>query len=382
MKRFRIGALVILSCLLLISVGCKKKTTNYTVTYDSVGGTVVEAQIVEDGNSAKEPTAIPVKEGYTFDGWYIDLSYKEKYDFKKTITGNIILRAKWVKNSNVGKSECKLTCAEDEKLVNSDSEDCKCEKIKESSEKGSVTKITLNKTSITLVEGGKQTITATVKPKDATDKTVTWKSSNTKVATVNSNGAITAVGAGTATITATAGDKKATVKVTVITKDQNTLNKALNSMKAKTLTNGNTSIDYTYDECTITNTENTVSSNASAKTVVKEGTVTTLYRPASNGTITSTYSVVCGSASDTKKLTHTISASTYTYTAINNGMTYILKVNGATGYTLIHSNGTKASYLASAGGAQIGISAHKTGMNYDMILNNSSDTIYQVKSAE
>ncbi|MBR5804895.1 MAG: Ig-like domain-containing protein [Clostridia bacterium] len=62
-----------------------------------------------------------------------------------------------------------------------------------------------------------------IKPKDATIKSVTYASSNTSVATVDSNGLVTAKGYGTATITAIATDENgnnvsATSKITVLPK--------------------------------------------------------------------------------------------------------------------------------------------------------------------
>lgn len=62
-----------------------------------------------------------------------------------------------------------------------------------------------------------------IKPKDATIKSVTYASSNTSVATVDSNGLVTAKGYGTATITAIATDENgnnvsATSKITVMPK--------------------------------------------------------------------------------------------------------------------------------------------------------------------
>ena len=73
------------------------------------------------------------------------------------------------------------------------------------------------------VSGGKATInvgaglnlTATVSPSNASDKTVKWATSNAAVATVDANGAVRAVKAGNAAITATAGDKSASILVTV-----------------------------------------------------------------------------------------------------------------------------------------------------------------------
>lgn len=78
-----------------------------------------------------------------------------------------------------------------------------------------VESIELSQKTASMDEGTTKQITATVKPDNADDKTVTWTSSSDATATVDANGLITAVKAGTATITAKAGDKTATVTVTV-----------------------------------------------------------------------------------------------------------------------------------------------------------------------
>ena len=81
-----------------------------------------------------------------------------------------------------------------------------------------VTGVTLNKSELALYTGGSATLTATVQPDDATNKAVNWSSSNEAVATVDTNGKVTAKAAGEATITATAADgsgKSATCTVTV-----------------------------------------------------------------------------------------------------------------------------------------------------------------------
>lgn len=78
-----------------------------------------------------------------------------------------------------------------------------------------VQSVTLNKTTLDLTIGGSETLNATVLPDNATDKTVTWTSDNSAVASVDSNGTVTAVSAGTATITATAGGQSATCAVNV-----------------------------------------------------------------------------------------------------------------------------------------------------------------------
>lgn len=81
-----------------------------------------------------------------------------------------------------------------------------------------VEQIALNKTDGVLTVGNSVTVTATVTPDNATNTTVNWTSSDEKVATVDSNGKVTAVAAGNATITATSesdGDVSADYALTV-----------------------------------------------------------------------------------------------------------------------------------------------------------------------
>ncbi|MDY2902257.1 MAG: InlB B-repeat-containing protein, partial [Bacilli bacterium] len=66
--------------------------TQYTVTFDSDGGTLVDAQNVVENELAVEP-ADPKKEGYLFKGWYT--SEGTKFDFSTPITLAITLTAQW-----------------------------------------------------------------------------------------------------------------------------------------------------------------------------------------------------------------------------------------------------------------------------------------------
>lgn len=79
----------------------------------------------------------------------------------------------------------------------------------------SATSVTLSSSSLSLEVGDTGSLTATVKPTNTTDPTVSWSSSDSSVATVDSDGNVTAVGEGSCTITASCGSKSATCSVTV-----------------------------------------------------------------------------------------------------------------------------------------------------------------------
>ncbi len=69
-----------------------------------------------------------------------------------------------------------------------------------------VSSISLNKTELTLETGSLFNLIATILPENTTDKTVTWKSSDRAIATVSSDGVVTAVSPGTAIIYASSSN--------------------------------------------------------------------------------------------------------------------------------------------------------------------------------
>ena len=102
-----------------------------------------------------------------------------------------------------------------------------------------VDSVTLSQNEGILNVGKSVTLTATVTPEEiAADTTVTWSSSDEAVATVDSNGKVTAVATGNATITATAGEESASCDITV---EKAASKPAASSKPATSSTSGNTS---------------------------------------------------------------------------------------------------------------------------------------------
>ncbi len=67
---------------------------DYTVTFESNGGRVINAVTVDRGSNVTEPFS-PSKEGYHFNGWFTDLELTEEYNFQTVVSSDITLYAKW-----------------------------------------------------------------------------------------------------------------------------------------------------------------------------------------------------------------------------------------------------------------------------------------------
>ena len=74
------------------SIVLTKAVPSYTVTFDSAGGSAVDAQTVKEGSTATAPEA-PTRDKYLFKGWLLN---GEVYDFATPVTGDITLTANWV----------------------------------------------------------------------------------------------------------------------------------------------------------------------------------------------------------------------------------------------------------------------------------------------
>ena len=72
------------------------KPITYTVSFNTNGGSAIEAQTVQKGNMAEAPENPPTKEKYGFTGWYEDKQLTHLFDFSNTpITSNKTLYAGW-----------------------------------------------------------------------------------------------------------------------------------------------------------------------------------------------------------------------------------------------------------------------------------------------
>lgn len=135
--------------------------------------------------------------------------------------------------------------------------------------------VSLNKTSMSLTIGGTEKLTATVTPSNATNKNVTWSSSNTSVATVDSNGNVSAIKVGTAVITVRTedGGKTATCAVTV------------NPILVTGVSLNQTSLTMTVGD-TETLTATITPTNATDKSIVWSSSNTSVATVSSSGVVT------------------------------------------------------------------------------------------------
>lgn len=92
-------AFTITSDMTLYAIWQAPATTQYTVRFQSNGGSMVKDQIVDPQQKATNPPN-PTKTGYAFQGWYIDKGLKQAYDFSTLVTHDVTLYAKWSKTKD------------------------------------------------------------------------------------------------------------------------------------------------------------------------------------------------------------------------------------------------------------------------------------------
>ena len=163
----------------------------------------------------------------------------------------------------------------------------------------SVYGVSLSDYYLTMTEDDTYALTATVMPEDATDKTVTWSSSDTDVATVSSEGLVTARSEGSAEITVKTNDggKTATCSVTVkakvipvagISLDISSVTLNVGQTQALTAT---VSPDNATDKTVTWNSSNVVVASVSSEGVVRAVSAGTATISATAGNFTADCSV-------------------------------------------------------------------------------------------
>ena len=76
-------------------------TNQYTITFDSAGGSAVTSITQAYGTAVSAPTA-PTRDGYTFGGWYTDNgTFLNAYTFSTMPAVNTTLYAKWTARGKV-----------------------------------------------------------------------------------------------------------------------------------------------------------------------------------------------------------------------------------------------------------------------------------------
>ena len=81
--------------LTLVAKWNENSKAQYTVIFNSNGGSPVSSQTITEGNKASSPSN-PTKEGYNFGGWLLN---GNAYDFNSEVNENITLVAKWTEKS-------------------------------------------------------------------------------------------------------------------------------------------------------------------------------------------------------------------------------------------------------------------------------------------
>ena len=93
----KIAMAIILFVSIFMLMACGGSTKEYIVTFNSMGGTAVEAITIEDGKTLELP-AQPTRTGYTFDAWYLEESLTTPWT-NLVISSSITVYAKWIINT-------------------------------------------------------------------------------------------------------------------------------------------------------------------------------------------------------------------------------------------------------------------------------------------
>ncbi|MDO4621502.1 MAG: InlB B-repeat-containing protein [Eubacteriales bacterium] len=247
----------------------KVENKSFTVRFEGNGGSETAEQVVAQGEKAAEPT-VPVKEDYTFTGWFTDAELTAAYDFAAEVTGDITLYAGWKETTykgmykiytwvesrgmyrpyktgntvestdpvasiptgaiagadvtiegetyrqigwTVGNASYKVVRTEAGAAVGenlaADISGLASNRYLEvfaAYEKVVPASITISDEAVSMVTNSTYQLAAAVLPENTADKTVTWTSDDESVATVDENGLVTAHRYGNCVITAAAAN--------------------------------------------------------------------------------------------------------------------------------------------------------------------------------
>jgi len=92
-KTLMVLMMLLLSAMLIVSCNNSSKKV-YTVTFNSNGGSGVDAVELKEGEKVPKP-ADPAKDGFLFDKWTTDEDGTKEYNFDTDVTANITLYAQW-----------------------------------------------------------------------------------------------------------------------------------------------------------------------------------------------------------------------------------------------------------------------------------------------
>ncbi len=87
--------IIVLAAALIVCMAVGVSNAGFTVQFDSLGGTTVQSQKHLYGELIEAPDP-PTREGYSFDGWYLDQNTTRQWDMEKdTVTESLTLYAGW-----------------------------------------------------------------------------------------------------------------------------------------------------------------------------------------------------------------------------------------------------------------------------------------------
>lgn len=100
MKRLFTIIIIVTIIFIPLTVKALESDKEFNIYFNTNGGSNIDTQIVLENNTISKPND-PIKDGYIFDGWYIDSTFNNKYDFNTIINDNITLYAKWIESIKI-----------------------------------------------------------------------------------------------------------------------------------------------------------------------------------------------------------------------------------------------------------------------------------------